>query len=136
MRRSEDLDLGPYTLGAFKRFYAALQSICAIHDFLCFLWGKPSSTYPIESAVQVKKRDEWIELLSFHSELAKTTTEQLLNDLTFHSKRLPDLHVFPFVPLDEPRGRWCWHRNSFSALRRRIIYFALVPICAKAHTVG
>ncbi|MGA3047467.1 MAG: hypothetical protein ABSD67_12625 [Terracidiphilus sp.] len=103
MRRSEGLDLGPYTLGAFKCFYAALQSICAIHDYLCFLWGQRKGTYPIESAVQVKKRDEWIEILSFHSGLAKTTTEQLLNDLTFHTKRLPDLHVFPFVPLDESK---------------------------------
>lgn len=103
MRRSEDLDLGPYTLGAFKRFYAALQSICAIHDHLCFLWGHRTGTYPIESAVLIKKRDEWIEILSFHSGLGKTTTHQLLNDLTFHSKRLPDLHVFPFVPIDETR---------------------------------
>jgi hypothetical protein len=100
MRRGEDLDLGPYTLGTFKCFYAALQSICAIHDYLCFLWGQRAGTYPIESAVLVKKRDEWIEILSHHSGLGKPATEQLLNDLTFHSKRLPDLHVFPFVPLD------------------------------------
>jgi hypothetical protein len=100
-RRSEDLDLGPYTLGAFKCFYAALQSICAIHEHLCFLWGQRTGTYPIESAVQIKKRDEWIRILSFHSGLGVTTTDQLLNDLMFNSKRLPDLHVFPFVPLDE-----------------------------------
>ena len=103
MRRSENLDLGVYTLGAFKRFYAALQSVCAIHDFLCFLWEKRAGIYPIESAVLVKKRDEWIRVLSFHSGLGNATTEQLLNDLTFYSKRLPDLHVFPFVPLDEEK---------------------------------
>jgi hypothetical protein len=103
MRRSEGLNLGPYTLGTFKCFYAALQSISAIHDHLCFQWGQRTGVYPIESAVQVKKRDEWIEILSFHSGLGKTTTEQLLNDLTFHTKRLPDLHVFPFVPLDESK---------------------------------
>jgi hypothetical protein len=103
MRRSEDLNLGPYTLGTFKRFYAALQSVCAIHDHLCFLWELRSGAYPIESAVQVKTRDEWIKILSFHSDLGKATTEQLLSDLTFHSKRLPDLHVFPFVPLDEAK---------------------------------
>ena len=103
MRRSEDLDLGAYTLGAFKCFYAALQSVCAMHDYLCFLWGQRTGTYPIESAVLVKRRDDWIRLLSFHSGLGNATTEQLLNDLTFYSKRLPDLHVFPFVPLDEEK---------------------------------
>jgi hypothetical protein len=104
MRRSEDLDLGVYTLGTFKRFYAALQSISAIHDFLCFLWEQRTGTYPIESAVLVKTRDEWIRLMSFHSGIGHATTEQLLSDLTFYSKRLPDLHVFPFVPLDEKQG--------------------------------
>jgi hypothetical protein len=51
MRRSEDTSLGPYTLGTFKRFYAALQSTCAIHDFLCFRWAERTRQYPIESAV-------------------------------------------------------------------------------------
>jgi hypothetical protein len=101
MRRSEDLDLGVYTLGKFKRFYVALQSICAIHDFLCFLWKQRTGRYPIESAVLVKKRDDWIKLLSLHSGTEHAETEQLLSDLTFYSKRLADLHVFPFIPLDE-----------------------------------
>jgi hypothetical protein len=105
MRRSENLDLGVYTLGTFKRLYAALQSICAIHDFLCFQWGQRTGTYPIESAVLVKRRDEWIRLMSLHSGVRPATTEQLLSDLTFYSKRLPDLHVFPFVPLDERQER-------------------------------
>ena len=101
MRRSENLDLGPYTLGMFKRFYAALQTICTIHEHLCFLWGESTGTYPIASAVLVKPRYEWNRLLSFHSGLTESNTKQLLNDLTFYSKRLPDLHVFPLVPLDE-----------------------------------
>lgn len=101
MRRSEKLDLGAYTLGAFKCFYAALQTVCAMHDFLCFLWGQRTGRYPIESAVLVKKRSDWIRLLSYFADLSSITTEELLKDLTFHSKRLPDLHVFPFVPLDE-----------------------------------
>jgi hypothetical protein len=103
MRRDENLDLGLYTFGTFKSFYAALQGICAIHEFLCFLWGRRTGTYPIASAVLVKKRDAWIRLLSFHSGISYTAAEQMLSDLTFSSKRLPDLHVFPFVPLDEQR---------------------------------
>jgi hypothetical protein len=101
MRRSEGTSLGPYTLGTFKRFYAALQSICAIHDFLCFRWTELTRSYPIESAVLLKRQQEWIQLLSSQSGIDLPTTEQILRDLTFHSRRLPDLHVFPFVPLDE-----------------------------------
>jgi len=101
MRRSEETSLGPYTLGSFKRFYAALQSICAIHDFLCFRWMDRTRQYPIESAVLLKRQQEWIQLLSSQSGIDLPTTEQILRDLTFHPKRLPDLHVFPFVPLDE-----------------------------------
>jgi hypothetical protein len=101
MRRNEDVDLGAYTLGTFKRLYAALQSICAIHEFLCFLWEQRTGTYPIESAVLTKRRGEWIRLMSFYSGIGLAATEQLLNDLTFHSKRLPELHVFPFIPSDE-----------------------------------
>jgi hypothetical protein len=101
MRRSKNLDLGDYTLGTFIRLYAALQSICAIHDFLCFRWGQRIGMYPIESAVLVKKRVEWIRLMSYHSGVNIDITEQVLSDLTFYSKRLPDLHVFPFVPLDD-----------------------------------
>jgi hypothetical protein len=104
MRRSEDTSLGPYTLGTFKRFYAGLQSICAIHDFLCFRWAERTRQYPTQSAVPfVKRQQEWIQLLSSQSGIDLPTTEQILRDLTFHSKRLSDLHVFPFVPLDENR---------------------------------
>jgi hypothetical protein len=101
MRRSEGTSLGPYTLGTFKRFYAALQSICAIHGFLCFRWKERTRQYPIESAVLLKRQQEWIQLLGSQSGIDLPTTEQILRDLTFRSKRLPDLHVFPFVPLDE-----------------------------------
>jgi len=103
MRRRDDLELGEYTLGEFKNIYAAMQSLCAIHDFLCFRWGQRTGTYPIESAVLVKTRKEWIRLLSRYSGIGAAPTEQLLSDLTFYSKRLPDLHVFPLVPLDEKR---------------------------------
>lgn len=103
MRRSKDLSLGVYTLGTFMRLYAALQSICAIHDFLCFRWGQRTGTYPIESAVLVKARSEWIRLISAVAGIEAAVTEYLLNDMTFDSKRLPDLHVFPIVPLDPER---------------------------------
>ena len=43
MRRSDDVDLGAYNLGTFKRLSAALQSICAILDYMCFCWMKCST---------------------------------------------------------------------------------------------
>jgi hypothetical protein len=51
--------------------------------------------------VLLKRQQDWIQLLGSQSGIDLPTTEQILRDLTFRSKRLPDLHVFPFVPLDE-----------------------------------
>lgn len=48
----------------------------------------------------VKARSEWVHLLSVLSGLESAMTDDIVSDLTFYSKRLPDLHLFPFVPLD------------------------------------
>ena len=100
MRRSDDVDLGAYNLGTFKRFYAALQSICAIHDYMCFCWMKWQHPFPHASSVMVKSKDAWVKLLSGLARLDRALTGQIVADLVFSKKRLPDLHVFPFVPLD------------------------------------
>jgi hypothetical protein len=104
VRRNDDPDLGSYTLSVFKRFYAALQAICAIHEYLCFCWMKWENPYPLSSAVMVKSQNEWIKLLGNLAGVDPSTAESILSDLTFYSKRLPDLNVYPFVPLDESRG--------------------------------
>jgi hypothetical protein len=101
VRRSEGIDLGGYTLKVFKEFYAALQSISAIHEYLCFCWMKWQHPYPVSSAVLVKSRDEWVKLLADLARIDRATTERIIDDMTLHSKRLPDLHVYPFVPLEE-----------------------------------
>lgn len=100
MRRSDTVDLGPYSLGIFKRFYAAVQTLSAIHEYICFCWMKLGHPYPLGSAVLIKERDEWGKLLAHLSKLDPATSLQILSDLTFYSSRLPDLHVYPFVPLD------------------------------------
>jgi hypothetical protein len=104
MRRSEGIDLGGYTLGVFKRFYAGLQAISSIHEFLCFCWTKWAHPYPLSSAVIVKQKNEWVKLLANLSMIDPSVANQIMNDLTFHSSRLPDLHVYPFVPLDDSRS--------------------------------
>src|SRR5580700_894376 len=39
-RRNDALSLGDYTLGEFKKFYAALLTVCATQEHLCFAWGR------------------------------------------------------------------------------------------------
>ena len=99
LRRSETVVLGNYSLGLFKEFYAALQAICAMHDYLCFCWTKWQHPYPLSSSVLVWPRETWVKELAYLAGINKQTTDGIIADLTFYSKRLPDLHVFPFVPL-------------------------------------
>lgn len=100
LKRSEQTQLGGYLLGEYKRFYISLKALCAIHDYLCFRWMKAGHLYPYSSAVMVKSRTEWVQLLSGLSGLSREMSNGIISDLTFYSKRLPDLHLFPFVPLD------------------------------------
>jgi hypothetical protein len=103
-RRNDDLLLGNYTLGEFNQIYGAFLSICAAHEYLCFAWGK-SYGYPLESAVMVRSADNWVSILS---ELSGITPEKCLcvvSDLTFNLGRSVDLHVYPFVPLEDGAGR-------------------------------
>jgi hypothetical protein len=102
-RREDSLSLGAYALGAFRSLYAALLTICATHEILCFWWGKQRSGYPLNSAVMVKKFEEWVRLLCRLGSLPRDTVEAILDDLTFpvQGPRKPrDLLIHPFVPLD------------------------------------
>jgi len=100
MRRSDSVSLGPYTLEVFKRFYAGVQALSSIHEYMCFCWTRWGHRYPLASALMVKSRREWIQLLKGLSGLDSDVTDRVLTDLSFYPKRLPDLHVYPFVPLD------------------------------------
>ena len=99
-RRADSLSLGAYRLDEFNEFYAALVTLCAAHDFLCFRWGRGNGTYPWESAVMVRPAVEWTEVLSELSGLAGETCQLMVSDLTFSVTRSVDLHVYPLVPLD------------------------------------
>ena len=100
-RRAGDLSLGEYRLDEFNEFYAALVTICAAHDFLCFQWGRHCGTYPMESAVMVRPAAGWAEVLSELSGVGCESCHVMLSDLTFSVTRSVDLHVYPLVPLDE-----------------------------------
>jgi hypothetical protein len=100
VRRSDGLSLGDYTLGDFKQFYSALLSVCATHEFLCFVWERNHHLYPFDSAVLVRSLPRWTAILSTLSGLSLEKCRSVIGDLTFDSARSVDLHIHPFVPLD------------------------------------
>jgi hypothetical protein len=99
-RRPDSLSLGDYTLGEFKTFYAALLTICAAHEHLCFAWGKAQQQYPLESALMVRSASNWSSVLSALSGLSETNCAAMVSDLTFGRVGSFALHVYPFVELD------------------------------------
>ena len=60
VRHREEVCLGRYSMKQIKEFVAALQTMCAVHDHLCFLAARRRRHFPVNSAVLVKKRDEWV----------------------------------------------------------------------------
>ncbi len=99
-RRADNLSLGAYRLDEFNEFSAALVTLCATHDFLCFRWGRDCGTYPVESAVMVRPAAGWAEVLSQLSGVGCESCRVMLSDLTFSATQSVDLHVYPLVPLD------------------------------------
>lgn len=100
-RRSGTLSLGDYSLADFNHFFAALLSICATHDLLCFRWSISVGVYPLASAVLCRPRDAWVQTLSALSGIAPERCDAMLSDMTFPAGRPRDLHVHPFVPLSD-----------------------------------
>jgi hypothetical protein len=100
-RRNERLDLGGYTIGDFKRFYAGLLAVCAVHENACHLRGLMEQRYPFDSAVLVKKREKWNELLSEITLLQPAKVDLVIRDLSFGETSVMDLYVHPFIPLSK-----------------------------------
>jgi len=99
-RRDDALSLGDYTLGEFKKVYAALLVVCATQEHLCFAWGRNTKLYPNESAVMVRSLEDWSKTLSNLSGVKATLCRSAIKDLSFDFSSSPNLHVCPFVPLD------------------------------------
>ena len=102
-RRAETLSLGNYRLDEFNSFHAALITLCAAHDHLCFLWGRTFKVYPVESAVMVRPLASWIDLLSPLSGVARAKCHAIVSDLTFSATQSLDQHVHPFFALGGQR---------------------------------
>jgi len=101
VRHREEICLGSYSMKQIKEFVAALQTLCAIHDHLCFLAAQRRREFPVNSAVLVKKRDEWVRELSSISGMDRQAAGEILGDLTFGDRVPIDLHSELFVPLDK-----------------------------------
>lgn len=99
-RRAGDLSLGPFTLDEFCAVYAAIVTLVSAHDFLCFCWGQSFRVYPLASAVIVRARDAWVDVLSGLSGIARDKCAGVLSDLIFDSRRSVDLHVHPMIQID------------------------------------
>jgi hypothetical protein len=98
-RRSPSLELGGYTLSDFSGCYAAIASISAAHEFLCFKWGQRSQQYPADSAVQIRFKHDWIKIIASLSGVPKEKTSAIVDDLVFDIESSDDLVAQPFVPL-------------------------------------
>lgn len=96
-RHSPLLDLGGYNLGTFRRFFAGLSSLCAVHEYLCDEWCKRKSRYPFESAVMVKASSQWISSLADLCSLDESQVHMMIMDLSLGTIKTLDLLTHPFV---------------------------------------
>jgi hypothetical protein len=99
-RRDDALSLGDYTLGEFKKVYAALLAVCATQEHICFAWGRNTKIYPNESIVMIRSHEEWSKILSNLSGVRGSLCRSAIRDLSFDFSSSPNLHVSPFVSLD------------------------------------
>lgn len=97
-RRDPRLDLGGYDLAAFRQFFAVLESLCAVHEYICDFWEKRCGRYPFESAVMVKPVSEWVGVVKNLCSLNENQIRLMLSDLTFGRIRALDIYIHPFVP--------------------------------------
>lgn len=97
-RRRSTLNLGGYTLGEFRRFFAVLLSVCSVHEYVCDAWSKMHGRYPTESAVIVKSLSEWLALITSLSRLEESQVRLMIADLSFGTIKALDIYIHPFVP--------------------------------------
>jgi hypothetical protein len=98
-RRQDDLRISTFTLKEFRGLYSALLALCGVHDLACDWRGQMMGQYPINSAVMVFHRKDWIKLLRRISSLPQSMVDDAITDLTFGVTKTLDLFVHPFLPL-------------------------------------
>ena len=151
VRRGDLVDLGPYNVGELQQGYAALSTIFSVHEDLCFRFGVRHG-YPVNSCVMMRTSKEWATLVSRVTGLEEKKSSAMVDDLTL-ADRFWDLHVQPFIPVDEnmlavaPQFplhsradenilRVCGHRrrsyfDDASLLKEQEMLDGLLPQCPK-----
>ena len=99
-RRDDSISVGDYDLGEFKQFYAALFTLCATHEHLCFAWRKNTGRHPMNTVVMVRSLEDWSNTLAKLSRVSSDKCKAMIKDLTFDFGPSSDLHVYPFVDLN------------------------------------
>jgi hypothetical protein len=103
-RRKPTLDLGGYTLGDFRRFFAVLLSLCSVHEYLCDAWSKICGRFPTESVVMFKPLSEWTSLITGLSNLPESQVRLMIVDLSFGTIKALDIYISPFVPTNDGKA--------------------------------
>jgi hypothetical protein len=101
-RRHDATNVGSYTLGHARKFYAALRALCDAKQYLSDGWKARTGIYPINTAVIVKDVHDWISFFQRKTALSHAVVASILRDMTMGS-RILDMQVHPFVPLDPSR---------------------------------
>jgi hypothetical protein len=99
-----DTDLGAYDMGDAINFWSALASFSAVHDFLCYVAGR-RARLPVNSILAIRKREVWLEELARLSGLGVEKCGAILQQIVCQPRSVIDLHVTPFLALDE-KGVW------------------------------
>lgn len=101
VRHREEVFLGRYSMKQIKEFIAALQTMCAVHDHLCFLAAQRRREFPVNAAVLMKRKEEWVRELASNFGFDPQAATEIIGDLTFGDRSPIDLHSELFVPLDK-----------------------------------
>ena len=114
-------DVGGYTLAQYRVFWVHLQTFAFIHNLFCgwaadrLPYPNGAIRYPVNSAIPVRDRDDWIKFICALTELDESVVGTIIDDLTLDFKllirtpaengkpanKLTDAVYQPFVPIGD-----------------------------------
>ncbi|WP_144312500.1 hypothetical protein [Terriglobus saanensis] len=101
-RRAENIALGGYSMGEFRRFQAALLCIAGTREHLCYVWSQKTGKIPCNNLLLLMTLDKWTTEICRLSALSSDLVAQIIDGLTLGQEEVPnrDLNVYPFIPLN------------------------------------
>jgi hypothetical protein len=95
-----ETDLGAYDIGDAISFWSSLAAFSSVHDYLCYVAGL-RTRLPLNSILPIRRRTEWAEELARLSGLVGPQCDAILEHIICRPRSVIDLHVTPFLSLDE-----------------------------------